>query len=186
MRPQPDRPDDDTMPLPRIHAPSPAARAATPASAEPRLEAAHGPVFVDSTGRRQRRVRRAGRLLVIPAAAYVVLLISALFGGPAVRAPFLPAPHTPDAVPSRAPVAEAGPASGSPSHRATPVGGAPRTAASSAAPKPATATTGAPAPAPPSGAAPTPTGGPTQAVGPTARGKSTSAPGQGAKPTSHP
>ncbi|MGW3129637.1 hypothetical protein [Streptomyces sp. NPDC001076] len=52
------------------------------------------PVFVDASGRRQRRVRRAARLLVIPAGVYVALLVSALLGGPAVTAPFVPLPDT--------------------------------------------------------------------------------------------
>ena len=48
------------------------------------------PVFVDSSGRRQRRVHRAARLLVIPAGGYVALLISALLGGPSISSPFVP------------------------------------------------------------------------------------------------
>lgn len=50
------------------------------------------PVFVDPSGRRQRRVRRFGRLLVIPAAGYVALLLSAALGGPSVDSPYLPLP----------------------------------------------------------------------------------------------
>jgi hypothetical protein len=48
------------------------------------------PVFVDSSGRRQRHVLRAARLLVIPAAGYVAVLISTLLGGPSISAPFVP------------------------------------------------------------------------------------------------
>ncbi|MEU6088484.1 hypothetical protein ABZ865_16960 [Streptomyces sp. NPDC047085] len=48
------------------------------------------PVFVDSSGRRQRHVLRAARLLVIPAAGYVGVLISALLGGPSISSPFVP------------------------------------------------------------------------------------------------
>ncbi|MEU6220788.1 hypothetical protein ABZ845_25245 [Streptomyces sp. NPDC047022] len=48
------------------------------------------PVFVDSSGRRQRRVARAARLLVIPAGGYVALLISAMLGGPTISSPFVP------------------------------------------------------------------------------------------------
>ncbi|MGW2746897.1 hypothetical protein [Streptomyces sp. NPDC001450] len=48
------------------------------------------PVFVDSSGRRQRRVLRAARLLVIPAGGYVALLISTMLGGPSVSSPFVP------------------------------------------------------------------------------------------------
>lgn len=50
------------------------------------------PVFVDPSGRRQRRVRRMGRLLVIPAAGYAALLLSAAFGGPSFDSPYLPLP----------------------------------------------------------------------------------------------
>ncbi|WP_234543248.1 hypothetical protein [Streptomyces shenzhenensis] len=50
------------------------------------------PVFVDASGRRQRRVRRVARLLVIPAGAYVALLVSTLLGGPTISAPFVPLP----------------------------------------------------------------------------------------------
>ncbi|WP_225832406.1 hypothetical protein [Streptomyces sp. NK08204] len=52
------------------------------------------PVFVDSSGRRQRRVLRAARLLVIPAGGYVALLISTLLGGPSVSSPFVPQPDS--------------------------------------------------------------------------------------------
>jgi hypothetical protein len=54
--------------------------------------AADGPVFVDASGRRQRRVRRAGRLLAVPAAGYVVLLLVSALGGPTVSSPYLPLP----------------------------------------------------------------------------------------------
>ncbi|MFE1878776.1 hypothetical protein [Streptomyces diastatochromogenes] len=50
------------------------------------------PVFVDSSGRRQRLVLRAARLLVIPAGGYVALLISTMLGGPGISAPFVPQP----------------------------------------------------------------------------------------------
>ncbi|MGW1912243.1 hypothetical protein ACWCQS_16365 [Streptomyces sp. NPDC002076] len=50
------------------------------------------PVFVDASGRRQRHVLRAARLLMIPAGGYVVLLVSTLLGGPSVSAPFVPQP----------------------------------------------------------------------------------------------
>jgi len=48
------------------------------------------PVFVDTSGRRQRRVRRIGWLLAVPAAGYLALLASSLLGGPTIDAPFLP------------------------------------------------------------------------------------------------
>lgn len=53
------------------------------------------PVFVDASGRRQHRVRRAAQLLVVPAACYVALLISTVLGGPTISAPFVPLPDTP-------------------------------------------------------------------------------------------
>ncbi|MEZ0064234.1 hypothetical protein ABIA32_000212 [Streptacidiphilus sp. MAP12-20] len=72
------------------------------------------PVFVDASGRRQRRVRRLGRVLVVPAVAYVALLISTLLGGPTINSPYLPLPAAPQ--PSHAPVAaptgKAGPGKG--------------------------------------------------------------------------
>jgi hypothetical protein len=48
------------------------------------------PVFVDTSGRRQRRVRRLGRLLAVPGAGYLALLASSMLGGPSLDAPFLP------------------------------------------------------------------------------------------------
>ncbi len=54
------------------------------------------PVFVDASGRRQRRVRRTARLLLIPAGGYVVLLVGTLLGGPAVTSPFVPPPSGQD------------------------------------------------------------------------------------------
>ncbi|MFF1909149.1 hypothetical protein [Kitasatospora sp. NPDC058218] len=65
-------------------------------------------MFVDSSGRRQRRVRRLGLLLAVPAAGYLVLLASTVLGGPTVSAPFLPLPAPPSAAPP-APVDEPSP-----------------------------------------------------------------------------
>jgi hypothetical protein len=48
------------------------------------------PVFVDSSGRRQRRVLRAVRLLMIPAGGDVALLVSAVLGGPGITSPSVP------------------------------------------------------------------------------------------------
>lgn len=53
------------------------------------------PVFVDASGRRQQQVRRLGRILVVPAVAYVGLLVSTLLGGPTINIPFLPLPSAP-------------------------------------------------------------------------------------------
>ncbi|MFB6614429.1 hypothetical protein ACIGFK_11385 [Streptomyces sp. NPDC085524] len=174
MRPQPGYADDDTLELPRITVGSPSA-----AEAEP------SPVFVDSSGRRQRRVRRLGWLLVVPAAAYVVLVLSSLFGGPTLRSPFLPAPRGADAAPSKAPAAEPQPsASTAPRRSAVPVGATSKAPSSTAPDKPAAG--------PGSGTAPTtrPTTAATGAApspGSNGHGRPTSPPGQGGgKPTAKP
>ena len=68
-----------------------------PAPPERRVPAR--PVFVDASGRRQRRVRRVGRVLVVPAVAYIGLLVSTLLGGPTVNSPYLPLPAGPHVTP---------------------------------------------------------------------------------------
>ncbi|MDD9379675.1 hypothetical protein M8Z33_24060 [Streptomyces sp. ZAF1911] len=158
------------------------------------------PVFVDSSGRRQRRVRRLGWLLVVPAAGYIVLLLSSLFGGPTLSSPLLPLPHpsqaAPDAAPSKAPAASPAPGSaGAPKRTGAAVSGA---SVSGAAQPPAAPSTAGPdrgatprntpgaTVAPPVQPAPTTGPGTTPAPGQTNRGKSTSAPGQAGKPTTHP
>ncbi|MEY9870761.1 hypothetical protein ABH931_000215 [Streptacidiphilus sp. MAP12-33] len=55
------------------------------------------PVFVDASGRRQRRVRLIGRVLVVPAVGYIGLLVSTLLGGPTINSPYLPLPAPPQA-----------------------------------------------------------------------------------------
>ncbi|WP_431959577.1 hypothetical protein [Actinacidiphila sp. bgisy160] len=80
-----------------------------------RRHAVTAPVFVDASGRRQRRVRRLGLLLAVPAVAYVALLLSALLGGPGASSPYLPLPESAER-PS------GGPASSAPQREA----GAPR------------------------------------------------------------
>lgn len=79
-------PESHTQPIPFVPMPAP--------ESEPDPDTAEGdparPVFVDASGRRQRRVMRAARLLVIPAGGYVALLISTVLGGPGVGAPFVP------------------------------------------------------------------------------------------------
>lgn len=50
------------------------------------------PVFVDASGRRERRLRVAGGLVVPPAVSYVVVLLSAALVGPMIHLPFLPPP----------------------------------------------------------------------------------------------
>ncbi len=140
------------------------------------------PVFVDTSGRRQRRVRRLGWVLVVPAAAYVLLLLSTLLGGPTVHSPLLPdqqpaaaQPSSPAADPDTAP--EPSTVSGTPSATRT----APTNSARST-PHP----TGAAAPATPTaGSAPSTavTAGPTPGAG---HGKPSSAPGQSNKPSTKP
>ncbi|MFD9650549.1 hypothetical protein [Streptomyces mirabilis] len=66
-----------TLPPPEFDTGAPVPEPETPANESVR------PVFVDSSGRRRRRVLRAGRLLVIPAGGYVALLISTLLADPA-------------------------------------------------------------------------------------------------------
>lgn len=70
--------------------------AEAPARRAPGSHAAARPVFLDASGRRQRWVRRIGRLLVIPAAGYVALLLSAALGGPTISSPYLPLPEAND------------------------------------------------------------------------------------------
>ncbi|MFJ5026787.1 hypothetical protein ACIQB5_01575 [Streptomyces sp. NPDC088560] len=81
-------PESDTQPIPFVPVPAPESE---PVPDTPEHESAR-PVFVDTSGRRQRRVMRAARLLVIPAGGYVALLISTVLGGPGGSAPFVPQP----------------------------------------------------------------------------------------------
>ncbi|MGW9070020.1 hypothetical protein ACWGQT_11330 [Streptomyces yangpuensis] len=180
MHPSPGAADEDTMELflGDIGA-AQGSQAASTASA--------APVFVDGSGRRQRRVRRWGYLLVIPAAAYVILLLSTLMGGPTFRSPLLPASQAPQT-----------PAPGEPARGAT-AGPSPRgTAGAGPRATPAAARPTAPAPAATSGTAAPVTGpAPTKATtGPAdpgqrspggGRGRFTAPPGQGGgKPTGRP
>ncbi|WP_280727871.1 hypothetical protein [Kitasatospora sp. MAA4] len=90
--------DDDTLELERVVA-------GLPDRPGPPRPAEAAPVFVDASGRRQRRVRRAGRLLAVPAAGYVLLLVSSAMGGPTVNSPFLPLPGPPATSAPPSPVA---------------------------------------------------------------------------------
>jgi hypothetical protein len=143
------RPPDDAPP---------ASKAADHRSGGPAMAAR--PVFVDPSGRRQRRVRRLGWLLVIPAAGYAALLLSAAIGGPSVHSPYLPLPAAGEhgagsatarpSAPDTAGRTPAAPGSVSPTARAT-AGGVP---AAGPAPRPSapgstTAATSAPATAVP-------------------------------------
>ncbi|NYD79734.1 hypothetical protein [Arthrobacter cupressi] len=51
-----------------------------------------GPVFVDASGRRLRRVKLAGLAAAALVAGYLVLLLVAFIGGSNVAAPYLPIP----------------------------------------------------------------------------------------------
>ncbi|MBB6402796.1 hypothetical protein [Arthrobacter sp. AZCC_0090] len=149
---------------------------------QPQPAPAHGPVFVDASGRRLRRVKLVGLGALGLVAGYVVLLLVALFGGPNVAAPFLPLPAAPKAA---APVApEVGEVPSPPSNAAglpssdsrLPVPLAPaafETAAAPLSPVPATqAINGAAVQHGAAIAAPTPS------ASPTSPGKSGTAPGQ--------
>ena len=76
--------------------PADAGHASEAAGQRPGHSPAAQPVFLDPSGRRQRRVRRLGRLLAIPAAGYVALLLSTALGGPSVDSPYLPLPAAGD------------------------------------------------------------------------------------------
>jgi len=153
-----------------------------------------GPVFVDASGRRLRRVQLIGLGVLGLVAGYVVLVLAAFIGGSGVSAPFLPVPaaagphETPTSRPSvdpRAgltgpvvPVVEQSPAAVPvPVSAVTAVPPAAATAVVPAAPA---APAAAPAPAPPAApAAPGPSGTVTGS-GATAPGSSGTAPGSSA------
>ncbi|WP_199881381.1 hypothetical protein [Streptomyces sp. CB03911] len=148
------------------------------------------PVFVDASGRRQRQVRRFGRLLVVPAVGYVILLVSTLLGGPTVQSPFLPsaqAPRPSVSSPPAAPEAPSPTVEAQPSDRPAPArsaarGGTAATAPTATATGPGAATAGtsaAPATTAPGNSDSPPAG----AAG---HGKPASAPGRSGKPTAKP
>ncbi|WP_265565655.1 hypothetical protein [Streptomyces hygroscopicus] len=121
-------------------------------------------VFVDSSGRRQRRVLRAARLLVIPAGGYVALLISTVLGGPSLSSPFVPQPGSTHPTTPHAAAPDSSPHPGHSAGSATPTAAQKtshptRTTASAtaAAPVPAVAPTSKTSPAP-TRTAPTPRG----------------------------
>jgi len=165
----------------------------------------HGPVFVDASGRRLRRIKVTGLGVLGLAAGYVILLLIAFLGGPNAAAPFLPlgiSPAAPAAVPA------APPASHRPTSTATPLSnggplqaserqsgaapGVPGTAAAAATPTtmapattgPATSqAAGTPSAAPTHPAAAPPAAAPAPSAQPAAPGKSGSSPGQAKRPT---
>ncbi|WP_405812684.1 hypothetical protein OG241_00290 [Streptomyces sp. NBC_01390] len=78
------------------------------------------PVFVDSSGRRQRRVLGAARLLVIPAGGYAALLISTMLGGPSISSPFVPQPDSTHPATHRATAPDSSPGTGHSAGSASP------------------------------------------------------------------
>jgi hypothetical protein len=70
-----------------------------------------GPVFVDASGRRLRRVQLIGLGVLGLVAGYVVLVLAAFIGGSGVSAPFLPlpaaaGPHDQPSIPPSSPAAD--------------------------------------------------------------------------------
>ncbi|MFJ6078062.1 hypothetical protein ACIQC0_07130 [Pseudarthrobacter sp. NPDC092419] len=152
--------------------------------------ASSGPIFVDASGRRLRRIKLLGLAALTLVAGYVVLLVVALAGGPNVGAPYLPRLGGPAAIevpasapkPKPVPVRPAGEAAPGSAGAPVPAVQAPGPAAEappSSAPAPAPSAPVATGPAPElPGSAGTPRG--TDAVDP---GMSGTAPGQATKPT---
>lgn len=81
-------------------------------SDQSRATSLRGPVFVDDSGRRLRRVKLIGLGALGIVAGYVILLLVAFVGGSNVAAPYLPLPPAPVAVdlPSSPPAPASGPA----------------------------------------------------------------------------
>ncbi|MFE1317690.1 hypothetical protein [Kitasatospora phosalacinea] len=153
----------------------------TPLAARPADPTA--PVFVDASGRRQRRSRRIGWLLAVPAAGYLALVASSALGGPSFDAPFVPKPAAP-AGPS-IPVSTGAPDPGTgPVADGRPTSGPDGTGAPATRPAQAPVAPAAAASAPRSTAAPT-----TAAATPgsaASHGRSTAAPGNSRKPAKNP
>jgi hypothetical protein len=158
-------------------------------SDQPRPVPARGPIFVDASGRRFRRVRLMGLAVLGLVGGYVVLLMAAFIGGSGVSAPFLPLPAAagPPPEPSRtaAPVpgAVSSQSAAPPSAAAVPVVAQSPASVPQLAPAVPPAPEAAPAPAaPPVPAAvpapvPVPSG---PGMGGTAPGSSGTAPGSSA------
>lgn len=150
-----------------------------------------GPIFVDASGRRLRRIRILGLAALALVAGYVVLLVVALAGGPNVGAPYLPKLAGPAAIdapasPPKPAASTAVPETGGtlPGGAAAPVPAAPAAGPAAEAPPPS-----APAPVPSAPAAAEPVAsqpGPAaaaQGTDPVDPGMSGTAPGQATKPT---
>lgn len=145
-----------------------------------------GPVFVDASGRRLRRVKLIGLGALGLVAGYLILLTVAIIGGPNVAAPFLPLPAAPAArvLPS-SPSAPASNAAGLPDRAGEPA----EPAAPAAFQAPVTAPSAVPVAPPVNGegrqrAAPIASGSPpAPSTELTSPGKSATAPGQTTRPS---
>ncbi|MGX1161218.1 hypothetical protein FBY31_0407 [Arthrobacter sp. SLBN-100] len=164
-------------------------------SDQPRAASPHGPVFVDASGRRLRRVKLLGLGALGIVAGYVVLLLVALMGGSNVAAPYLPLPaaagtgNLPSSPP--APASHAGNLQGAEGPAAVPAAPAAfqvPVAAPQAVPVAPPAAAALP-PAAPAGAvvAPAATGKPTApGMSSSVQGANELAPGQATRPSSPP
>lgn len=74
--------------------PAPASEATGPTAARA-ADGSDGPVFVDASGRRSKKLRRLGWVLAIASACYAVALVAALMGGSS-SAPWLQIPGVSD------------------------------------------------------------------------------------------
>lgn len=148
-------------------------------SDQPRSALPRGPVFVDASGRRLRRVKFIGLGALGLVAGYVVLLLVAFIGGPNIAAPYLPLPPAPAALPS----SPSAPASNAlPDREAEPA----EPAAPAAVQAPVTAPSAVPVAPPINGkrAVPSASGSSTApSTEATSPGKSATAPGQTARPS---
>ena len=112
--------------------------------------ATEGPVFVDGSGRRLRRLRLFGAITLAGVVLYLAMIATAFFGGSDVVMPFLPlsaAGDTERPVPTSAPAPE--PVHGGPAQP-----GEPAASESPAQPEPSPEPTAAPDPAEPAVDAP--------------------------------
>lgn len=122
-------------------------------------------------------MRRLGYLLVIPAAAYVALLLSTVLGGPSVDSPLLPVPTAGDQRPGSGAKGHTAPVSGDRTAAAGKQNSGPRRGSRPAQPGPSSATAGVSAPPSTSGTiSPSASPPPTASTAPSAtatHGKST-------------
>lgn len=159
-------------------------------SDQSRAASPRGPVFVDDSGRRFRRVKLIGLGALGLVAGYVVLLLVGFVGGSNVAAPYLPLPVAPKAVdlPS-SPPAPASDADGHQAGEAPADETAPAPAVAVALPPPVTSPSAVPlAPPTESAAKPPAAHAATDAESTdlTAPGMSGTAPGQTTRPTAPP